>query len=82
MSRDQKPGKVRVIAGGAVAPQPERRRTDRDANAPAGTAADREPDSAAPVTGGLAFVPVILFLLCCASGGIATTLLILPSVPQ
>ena len=84
MSRDQKPGKVRVIGTSSAAPPPNRRATDRDPNAREGTAADRQVVEAAPAvqTGGLAFVPVVLFLLCCASGGIACTLLVLPSLPQ
>ncbi len=83
MSRDQKPGKIRVIGNAAAAPIPERRRTDRDPNAPLGTAADRAVAAdAPPATGGLAYVPIILFLMCCASGGIATTLLVLPNLPQ
>ena len=87
MSRDQKPGKVRVIgardAGDAV---PQRRALDRDPNAVVGTAADRatSPDQAGSgqSSGGLAFVPVLLFLMCCASGGIAFTLLVLPALPR
>ena len=86
MSRDQKPGKVRVIGArdAGVAP-PRRRAADRDPNAAVGTAADRAPEAdqaAAQSSGGLALVPVLLFLMCCASGGIAFTLLVLPSLPR
>ena len=86
MSRDQKPGKIRVIgtSEAAAGAPPQRRATDVDPNALEGTAADRKMLETAPAvqTGGLAFVPVLLFLLCCASGGIACTLLVLPSLPQ
>ena len=85
MSRDQKPGKVRVIAQSPAAAPQQRRKTDKDPLASAGVAAERAAvaDAAAAVqTGRLALVPVILFLLCCASGGIAFTLLVLPSLPQ
>lgn len=84
MSRDQKPGKIRVIASSSDAVPPQRRATDRDPKALEGTLADRQVIETAPAaqTGGLAFVPVVLFLLCCASGGIACTLLVLPSLPQ
>ena len=85
MSRDQKPGKVRVIGArdAGVAP-PRRRAADRDPNAAVGTAADRVSvaDQAAASGGGLALVPVLLFLMCCASGGVAFTLLVLPSLPR
>jgi hypothetical protein len=86
MSRDQKPGKVRVIGERDAGAAPNRRAADRDPLARAGTAADRaavaDPAEAAPNTGGLALVPVVLFLMCCASGGIAFTLLVLPALPQ
>ena len=85
MSRDQKPGKVRVIGQRDAGAQPLRRRTDMDPQAAEGVAAERvqAPEPATVVqTGALAFVPVVLFLMCCASGGIAFTLLVLPSLPQ
>ena len=87
MSRDQKPGKVRVIGGGA-AETPKRRATDRDPNAERGSIADRglpeTPDATAAVakTAGVALLPILLFLLFCAAGGSAFTLFILPTLPR
>lgn len=88
MSRDQKPGKVRVIGqrdAGSPAP-PLRRRTDRDPLAQPGTieerglALDGPPAPVASATASL--IPVLLFLLCCAAGGVAFTLFILPTLPR
>ena len=87
MSRDQKPGKVRVI-GGSDPAHPLRRATDRDPDAQRGSIADRELDEAVgsavavPQTGGVALLPILLFLMFCAAGGIAFTLFILPTLPR
>jgi len=85
VSRDQKPGKFRVIGqrDGGVPPHPLRRATDFDPAAELGTAADRGTGvaggaAAAPKASGLALLPVLLFLLACAGGGIAFTLFLLP----
>ncbi len=60
MSRDQKPGKIRLVSG-AVPPQPERR------------ADDPKPPVAAPTEKapkrGPGLVLAILFLIGCAAGG-------------
>ena len=87
MSRDQKPGKVRVI-GGADPAQPQRRATDRDPAAQRGSIADRDlvetaiSTAAGPRAGGVALLPILLFLLFCAAGGSAFTLFILPTLPR
>jgi hypothetical protein len=91
MTRDQKPGKVRVIGerDAGTPPHPLRRATDIDPNAPTGSAEDRGmgvaggvPGSTASVVsakgGGIALAPILLFLLACAGGGVAFTVFALP----
>jgi hypothetical protein len=72
MSRDQKPGKMRVVGGTQAAPVAEvPSGVDRRAAAPAGAA----PDSAADAGAESLLLPVILFLIACAIGGAAVALL-------
>lgn len=67
MSRDQKPGKFKLV--GATAPNPGRRRDDKvAAPAPAaGSANAADPAAEVSRSGGL--LPVILFLIASALGG-------------
>ena len=68
MSRDQKPKKMRVIAGGGQAPQPLRHAEDQGPEiAPAG-AADEAP------RGRLRLLSLI-YVACCAVGGVGVVLL-------
>ena len=89
MSRDQKPGKVRVIGqrDGGPPPHPLRRATDFDPDAVSGSMDDRGSGlaggaAAAQAKGGLALVPILLFLLACAAGGIAFTMFVLPGLAR
>lgn len=90
MSRDQKPGKVRVIGqrDGGVPAHPLRRATDIDPNAPRGSADDRGTGIAGGAAampakaGGVALLPILLFLIACAAGGIAFTVFVLPAIAR
>lgn len=89
MSRDQKPGKVRVIGqrDGGPPPHPLRRATDFDPDAIAGSMDDRGTGiaggaGAADAKSGLSLGPVLLFLIACAAGAVAFTMFILPGIAR
>ncbi|QAY77292.1 hypothetical protein [Sphingosinicella sp. BN140058] len=89
MSRDQKPGKVRVIGqrDGGAPPHPLRRATDFDPNAIAGSMDDRGTGlaggaAAADAKSGLSLVPIFLFLIACAAGAVGFTMFILPGLAR
>lgn len=72
MSRDQKPGKMRVVGGTQAAPVAAAPDTvDRRAAA----AADSTPDAAPEAGAESLLVPLIVFLIACAIGGAAVALL-------
>lgn len=76
MSRDQKPGKVRVVSGSLPA-TPLRRAADRVALAALEAAVSQSPVAPAvpaPRGGGL-LLPSLLFVLGCAIGGVLFTAL-------
>ena len=74
MSRDQKPGRMRIIAGGAKPPHPLRRASDRVAAAEAGLG--EAPANIAPPKSRAILWLSLLFLLCCIAGGVAVTLML------
>jgi hypothetical protein len=76
MSRDQKPGKVRVVSG-SMPVTPMRRAADRAALAALETADSQAPVApAAPLPRGTGLLlPSLLFVLGCAIGGAAFTAL-------
>lgn len=68
MSHDQKPGRLRVVSGGASVPQ--RRRGDAESDAQQ----DGAPPATAPVAAPSrkpALVLAMLFMVGCAAGGVA-----------
>ncbi|HEY0043626.1 MAG TPA: hypothetical protein VGB62_03660 [Allosphingosinicella sp.] len=89
MSRDQKPGKVRIVgardAGAARPEHPLRRATDQDPNAPRGTVHDRRAPgtaAAAAAKSGSPLPAILLFLIAAAAGGALFTLYVLPGLPK
>jgi hypothetical protein len=76
MSRDQRPGKIRLVDGQAAS-APQRRFDDKRAQAPEASAVDAaaEPE-AAPASRGGSIVLTGLFLIGCAAGGALFTALI------
>lgn len=79
MSRDQKPGKLRVVGNGGSAPAAavDRRESAATAVGSATEGSASAPASAAPGGDGVTAVllPLILFLLACAIGGAAVAYL-------
>lgn len=70
MSRDQKPGKVKLV--GVAAPNPGRRRDDQlPGQAATGSGDAPAHASEVRVNGGSGMLLALLFLLCCAIGGAA-----------
>ena len=64
MSRDQRPGKIRLVSGGTE-PQPQRRATDPKPELPVAA----EAPTTAPAASGNWLLPACLFLAGCAAGG-------------
>lgn len=71
MSRDQKPGRMRVVGGAEAAPSPVV--PARDPVPAAETSADALPAPASPI--GPMLWPILVFLIGCAIGGVIFALI-------
>lgn len=82
MSRDQRPGKIRLVSSG-TAPQPQRRATDPKSEVPIAAEAPAPAPAAAPapvpVPSGSGLLLSCLFLAACAAGG--ALFILYPPIP-